>query len=144
MKREDLIEKSFYALFNELVPKSGVAETVAGEILRAANRVFYRWWNDGDMAGKGYGIETVNSSVRYLRANTGDMLSIHDIDLIADGDDEEVGEDYYNELVYQVLRDVTNYVIDNFDELNVPNDKDSLECLADIDGRLLREYNEEY
>jgi hypothetical protein len=48
------------------VPRLGAAETVAGEIIRAMGRLRYRYWNDGDMAGVGYGNETCNSSNRYL------------------------------------------------------------------------------
>lgn len=53
-------------LWNEYVPMSGTAETVGGEILRAMSRIIYRFYNDGDMVGVGYGNETCNSSDRYL------------------------------------------------------------------------------
>ena len=52
--------------FNYWVPRMGAAETVAGEIIRAMERLRYRHWNDGDMVGVGYGNETCNSSNRYL------------------------------------------------------------------------------
>lgn len=61
-KAEEVNEK----LFEELVAASGKSETVAGEIIRAVNRIQYRYWNDGDIAGRGYGRETVNPAVRYL------------------------------------------------------------------------------
>lgn len=53
-------------LWNEYVPMSGTASTVGGEILRAMSRIIYRFYNDGDMVGVGYGNETCNSSDRYL------------------------------------------------------------------------------
>ena len=53
-------------LFDELVARMGKSKTIAGEILRAVNRIYYRWYNDGDIAGRGYGRETVNPAVRYL------------------------------------------------------------------------------
>ena len=53
-------------LCNEHVPTSGMASTVGGEILRAMSRIIYRFYNDGDMVGVGYGNETCNSSDRYL------------------------------------------------------------------------------
>jgi hypothetical protein len=34
--------------FNRLIPASGSAETVKGELLRAVNRMVYRFYNDGD------------------------------------------------------------------------------------------------
>lgn len=55
------------ALFKELVPGNGPAETVAGEIIRATCRIGYRFTNDGDQLGIGYGKETVNPAARYLQ-----------------------------------------------------------------------------
>lgn len=59
-------EKKLSALFDELVPTSGAASTVAGEIVRAINRIIYRNYNDGDHIGVGYGRETCNPAARYL------------------------------------------------------------------------------
>lgn len=53
-------------LFDELVPKSGKAESLAGELVRAASRIGYRFFNDGDMVGVGYGKETCNPAARFL------------------------------------------------------------------------------
>lgn len=53
-------------LHDELVPPMGAAETQAGELVRAASRLIYRFFNDGDRVGVGYGKETCNSSFRYL------------------------------------------------------------------------------
>ena len=61
-------EKKIEALFEELVPASGAASTVAGEITRAINRICYRCFNDGDHLGVGYGRETCNPAGRYLTA----------------------------------------------------------------------------
>jgi len=59
-------DKKMEALFNELVPRIGKADTLAGEILRAAGRISYRWSNDGDQIGVGYGKETCNAAARFL------------------------------------------------------------------------------
>lgn len=56
------------ALFEELVPASGKAESVAGEIVRAICRIGYRNFNDGDHLGIGYGRETCNPAGRFLAA----------------------------------------------------------------------------
>ena len=53
-------------LHDELVPLSGKAETIAGEIIRAISRIGYRNFNDGDHLGVGYGRETCNPAGRYL------------------------------------------------------------------------------
>ena len=58
-------------LFEEMVPQSGAAPTLAGEIVRAICRVSYRNWNDGDHLGVGYGRETCNPAGRYLDQKCG-------------------------------------------------------------------------
>ena len=59
-------DQIWHQLWDEYVPASGMAQTTGGEILRAMARIIYRFYNDGDMVGVGYGNETVNSSDRYL------------------------------------------------------------------------------
>ncbi len=54
------------ALFEELVPSSGKAESLAGELVRAMARIGYRWHNDGDQVGIAYGRETCNAAARFL------------------------------------------------------------------------------
>lgn len=56
-------------LFEELVPATGKADTVAGEMVRATARLGYRFFNDGDQLGIGYGRETCNAAGRYLAQN---------------------------------------------------------------------------
>ena len=68
-------EKKLGELFEELVPASGKAPTVAGEIVRAINRINYRNWNDGDHIGVGYGRETCNPAARYLGAKCGEEVA---------------------------------------------------------------------
>lgn len=68
-------EKKLGELFEELVPASGKAATVAGEIVRAMMRISYRNWNDGDHIGVGYGRETCNPAARYLAAKCGEEIS---------------------------------------------------------------------
>ncbi len=53
-------------LFDELVPRSGKSESLAGEIVRATARIGYRYFNDGDRIGQGYGKETCNPAARFL------------------------------------------------------------------------------
>lgn len=58
-------------LFDKLVPATGVASTNAGEVVRAVNRVIYRYYNDGDKFFEGYGIQTCGPSVLWLREVAG-------------------------------------------------------------------------
>lgn len=43
-KNEERINK----LFKELVPETGKADSLAGELVRAMSRIGYRFYNDGD------------------------------------------------------------------------------------------------
>jgi hypothetical protein len=58
--------KTLDKYFDELVPSSGQAGTVNGEIVRAANRIGYRWYNDGDKFYDGYGTETAGPAMAFL------------------------------------------------------------------------------
>ena len=61
-KNEERINK----LFKELVPETGKADSLAGELVRAMSRIGYRFYNDGDQLGIGYGKETCNpAAVSY-------------------------------------------------------------------------------
>lgn len=42
------LQKEYDALYNELVPGMGAADTIQGEVLRAASKIVYRHYNDGD------------------------------------------------------------------------------------------------
>ena len=56
--------------FEELVPLEGKADTLAGEIVRAISRIGYRFYNDGDQVGVGYGKQTCNPPARFLASAT--------------------------------------------------------------------------
>ena len=53
-------------LYDKLVPSSGDAETLEGEMLRAINRLIYRYYNDGDKYYEGYGTETAGPAHSFL------------------------------------------------------------------------------
>ncbi len=59
-------EERLNTLFEELVPGSGKADSLAGELVRAGARIGYRFFNDGDQLGVGYGKETCNPAGRFL------------------------------------------------------------------------------
>ena len=42
------LQKEYDALYAELVPSMGKADTIEGEVLRAASKIIYRHYNDGD------------------------------------------------------------------------------------------------
>ena len=70
-KNEDRINK----LFKELVPETGKADSLAGELVRAMSRIGYRFYNDGDQLGIGYGKETCNPAGRFLGAKGNDKIA---------------------------------------------------------------------
>ena len=53
-------------LYDKLVPGSGKADTIEGEMLRAINRIVYRFYNDGDEYHTGYGTETAGPAHSFL------------------------------------------------------------------------------
>ena len=56
----------FETAFDLLVPDSGKAETLAGELLRAMMKIMYRDYNDGDLFYEGYGLETAAPAASFL------------------------------------------------------------------------------
>lgn len=60
------LEKRNTALFEKLVPATGTCDTLEGELLRAVNRIVYRYYNDGDYWYKGYGCETAGPAAAFL------------------------------------------------------------------------------
>ena len=70
----DRLQSRNDALFARLVRPVGACESLAGEILRAANRIAYRWYNDGDELGRGYGNETCNPAARFLEDVCGGLF----------------------------------------------------------------------
>ena len=72
----DTLRDRVNELFSELVPATGKCDTEAGEIVRAYCRIAYRWDNDGDKVGVGYGNETCNAAARYLLAHDHDNAEV--------------------------------------------------------------------
>lgn len=66
---EDETDNILNTLFDISVPESGIAPTVGGEIVRAAIQILNRYYNDGDVFFKGYGLETCGGSAQYIIDN---------------------------------------------------------------------------
>jgi len=80
--------------FSELVSRSGAADTIEGELVRAVNKIIYRWYNDGDKFFDGYGVETAGPCIEFIR-NTGEEFGMNDIDiLIGEGEKSDADEKY--------------------------------------------------
>lgn len=137
-RSQEVADADFNKLFDELVPATGKADSKAGEILRAMARLAYRYFNDGDIFGVGYGNETVNPAGRFLCEKMPE---------IADTLWKLYGE-HRDERYEQGLLEVQNYVIDyilaNPQLREVKNSEDYLDWRRDDDADWEKyEYDEE-
>ena len=103
-KNEDRINK----LFEELVPTSGKADSLAGELVRATARIGYRFFNDGDMVNQGYGKETCNPAARFLIAKGNAEISSLTVALW-----EIFSEDAYEKVLDTLEGAVADYIKQN-------------------------------
>ena len=97
-------------LFDKLVPNSGASETIQGELIRAINKLVYRWYNDGDYFYKGYGAETAGPAHSFL-TNSSEIPSslrstLNQIFSKAIG----APEDGYERLIKFALEKIVDYV----------------------------------
>ena len=125
-------DQIWHQLWEEHVPASGMAQTTGGEILRAMARIIYRFYNDGDMVGVGYGNETCNSSDRYLT----DVVP--EYETLDDGY-TEYSETAYEKHMLENHRKVFNYLQktpDLFKEENTIDSRDG----SEEDYRRSRDY----
>ena len=113
-------EKRLEDLFNQLVPPSGKADTVAGEIVRAAIRIGYRNFNDGDHIGVGYGRETCNPAARYLMERAGEDVE----DIIEGGLWGETDDKRYDAALTEMNCAVVEYLDEHPELITTPNDED--------------------
>lgn len=123
-------ETKISALFEELVPASGKADTVAGEIIRAVSRIAYRNYNDGDHIGIGYGNETCNPAARYLGEVAGVRVKQAIVDMWGVGDDSR-----YDKAV-EVLEEAVLEYLEQHPELKTTvNSADMLDYRNHLEDR---------
>lgn len=131
MKREDFAEvkKALQTrndqYYDVLVPTSGKCDTQEGEMLRAINKIIYRYWNDGDYFFEGYGCETAGPAHAYLveLSILSDVLSSKFKEITF-----KYGMDYDIRL-YEALEIVLDY-IDSKKGSYLPNYDDMLDSVA--------------
>ena len=126
-------------LFDELVPGSGKADTVAGELVRAVCRIGYRNYNDGDHIGVGYGKETCNAAARFLmkRGNAEIVKTVTSMWGMID--DEE-----YDEMVEILVSVMCDYIEQNPELKTTPNTEDIWEYFDKKEDRDDEMDEEEY
>lgn len=113
-------QEKINALFEELVPINGKADTVAGEIVRATCRIGYRWFNDGDQIGCGYGRETCNPAARYLAKKAGGRVER----AIADMWETYAPDSMYEMRLQTLISEVVSYLDSNPELKTTPNRED--------------------
>ena len=103
---------SFDHLFDVLVPSSGKCDSLAGELIRAVNRLDYRWFNDGDRFFEDYGIETCGQPAYFLmNFEINDELPLWDFMM---GVAEDNADDkYYESFLDELKNKVAEIVQDN-------------------------------
>lgn len=140
-KHKDLIEDiknsddPLQTAFDALVPRSGEADTVAGELVRAMMRLLYRDYNDGDVFYEGYGLETCASSAAYLMDKLDSTRSMFEKLAMSRAEDDE-----YTRGLEKISKVVIDYIIENPELLSEENTEDS----RDYDITDIEEYVPEY
>lgn len=111
----DTVDEKLHVLFDILVPSSGQAETLAGELIRATMLLAYRWYNDGDYFYTGYGFEVCGSSAAFIADNMDDDTYT----MIMDATDNMGNDGRYEDFLAQLKENVLDYVIDNPEAFSV-------------------------
>ena len=127
---DEEIDNFYEELYDKYVPACGKAKTVGGEIVRAVGRIHYRFYNDGDFAGYGYGIETAGSACSYLS----DVLCDdgNDIDELLDNliniTPGEYHEKDYTNALYALEKEIASYLKEHPEVFEEENEYDMLKC----------------
>ena len=131
-------QKNEWAAMEErLMPPSGKAETVAGEIIRAVDRIWYRWDNDGDKINVGYGKETCNGTARFLEKIRGSEFPVE----VWNG---SLGEDAYTEFTENLVAEMYAFIKAHPELETTPNAEDSRMDFIDDDLDRDEDEEEEY
>ena len=125
------------AMEDRLMPVSGKAETVAGEIIRAADRIWYRWYNDGDKINVGYGKETCNGTARFLEKIRGSEFPTE----VWNG---WLDDDKYTEFTDRLVDEMYAFIKARPELETTPNAEDSRMDFIDDDLDRDEEEEEEY
>ena len=121
-------------LYDKLVPGMGDAETVEGEMLRAINRIIYRYYNDGDKYFQGYGTETAGPAHSFL-VNANHPLKSAMIKIFGEGTDYE-----------QTIKDALDIILDHIESRQGKYTKNTLGGIFDYEPEFEDEedYDDDY
>ena len=108
-------DKEFEAWYDKYVPACGECNTLAGEIIRAINRLVYRWYNDGDTVDR-YGGNVYNHNRAcdtFLCENVKGYVTL-----------SGVGEFDFEDAVCKRLKFVYDYLKEHSELYETPNTED--------------------
>ena len=106
-------------LSETLVPRSGKCDTLAGEIVRAMERILYRYFNDGDRFFSGYGLETCGGSAEFLADNTDNAIR----NTILGIADKDLDDNAYYKAIISLSNDlVVPYVLNHPELFGMPTE----------------------
>lgn len=108
-------DNEFNDWYDKYVPACGKCNTLAGEIIRAINRIVYRWYNDGDTVDRYYG-----STYNHNKA-CDDFLSKHVKGYVTL---RNIGDFDFEDAVCKRLRFVYDYLKANPNVFETPNTED--------------------
>ena len=104
----DKLEKRHKPLYDKLVPNSGNAGTLEGEMLRAINRIIYRYYNDGDYFYTGYGIETAGYAHAFLTQHPSPLQS--KLESLFNRSVDVKGDEEYEKVLNEALELILNFI----------------------------------
>lgn len=111
--------------FEKYVEPSGKSKTVGGEIIRACNKIGYRYLNDGDRIGDGYGKETCNASARYLSEKLPTICGVFN-KWTETTDDNWVSNEEYEDTVRNCFDKIVEHLKENPQLFETENTEDML------------------
>lgn len=107
------------AMYDRYVPSGGAANTLGGEILRAINRIIYKFYNDGDTVARFYS-SSYNYSFgaeKFLLKRVPNYVPMREIE-----NDEE-----FEKAACENLKRIVDYLRENPALFNVMNAEDFLD-----------------
>ena len=111
-------------LYAKLVPRSDKAETLEGEMLRAINRIIYRYFNSGDKYYEGYGTETAGPAHSFLVNARHPQRSAMN----------QLFKEFVSDAEYErILNDVLDVILDHIESRQGKYTKNTLGDIFDYD-----------
>jgi len=131
--------KNFEDFFDALVPQSGKCDTLAGELIRAVNKIEYRWFNDGDRFFEDYGIETCGPAFQFILNNIDEDSFDLFYNLFEKAALDNLDNEEYDEFVAQLRSAIVNYILSH-KEVFAKETKDMLDInWRDVEENLERD-----